>query len=49
MKKIKRNNRVPAYAFGLSQGIDASTILGTTLQGMGVPPGDVGGLLSSTG
>ena len=49
MKKIKRNNRVPAYAFGLSQGIDASTILGTTLQGAGGTAGDVGGLLSSTG
>ena len=49
MKKIKRNNRVPAYAFGLSQGIDASTILGTTLQGAGGTAGDVGSLLSSTG
>ena len=49
MKKIKRNNRVPAYAFGLSQGIDASTILGTTLQGMGGTAGDVGGLISSAG
>lgn len=49
MKKKRINNRVPAYAFGLNEGIGAANILGTTLQGVGGTAGDVGGLLSSTG
>ena len=48
MKK-KSKIKVPAYSVGLSQALDASSILGTTLQGAGGTAGDIGGLLSNTG
>ena len=47
MKK-KSKIKVPAYSVGLSQALDASSILGTTLQGAGGTAGDIGGLLSGT-
>ena len=49
MKK-KSKIKVPAYSVGLSQALDASSILGTTLQATGNnTAGDVGGLLGSAG
>ena len=48
MKK-KSKIKVPAYSVGLSQALDASSILGTTLQAAGGTVGDVGGLISSAG
>ena len=49
MKK-KSKIKVPAYSVGLSQALDASSILGTILQATGNnTAGDVGGLLGSAG
>ena len=49
MKK-KSKIKVPAYSVGLSQALDASSILGTTLQATGNnTAGDIGGLLGSAG
>lgn len=48
MKK-KSKIKVPAYSVGLSKALDASSILGTTLQAAGGTVGDVGGLINSAG